>query len=50
MVTVKQLNTWTHNSFAVNTLKVKTKRFYHEIMPPKDTDGITNSEGPPQAL
>ena len=28
--------------------KTQTKRFYHEIIPVKDTDGIANSEDPDQ--
>ena len=45
--TVTYLKIQTPTYFAVNT-KTQTKRFYYGVMPPKDADGIANSDDPNQ--
>ena len=39
----------THQLYC-NLPKIQTKRFYHDVIPPDDDNGIANSEDPDQSL
>ena len=46
--TLKFLNFGTLENFAVIIIKLEKKRFYHQVMHPKDADSIANSADPDQ--
>ena len=49
-IQLKFANFWTSTNFTINTLKSKTqnKRFYSNVIPPNDANGIENSADPEQ--